>query len=180
MCAQWRFWSRCAFAQPDQNLHLAHFRYPRIQSFFTRTKKTLIRPRTSRLSLVLVGRTCPKVCFLTPRLICSQLCSSPEGMYKIFVTPHFLRSSRNGVGWVEQNFFGQKLFEGFFIIVYVRIGFFRAHYVFVFVSFLSFFFFPLVLWCISDITLKISLLQSFERICDTYSLQVPSGLVGQN
>ena len=33
----------CAFAQSDQNLHCAHFEYPRMQMFFMRKTKTLIR-----------------------------------------------------------------------------------------------------------------------------------------
>ena len=42
-CAQRRFRSACAFAQSDQNLHWAHFGKPRMQSFFMRSAKTLIR-----------------------------------------------------------------------------------------------------------------------------------------
>ena len=45
ICAQRRFRSACAFAQSDQNLHWAHFGQPRMQSFFMRTMKTLIRLR---------------------------------------------------------------------------------------------------------------------------------------
>ena len=45
MCAQRRFKSACAFAQTDQNLQWAHFGWPRMQSLFTWTTKTLIRLR---------------------------------------------------------------------------------------------------------------------------------------
>ena len=40
MCAQRRFWSACAFAQSDQNLHWAHFEQPRMKRFFIWTMKT--------------------------------------------------------------------------------------------------------------------------------------------
>ena len=43
MCAQIRFRSDCAFAQSGLNLHWALFRQPRIESFFMRTTKILIR-----------------------------------------------------------------------------------------------------------------------------------------
>ena len=43
--AQRRFRSDCAFAQSDLDLHLAHFGYPRTQSFFMWTTKNLIRLR---------------------------------------------------------------------------------------------------------------------------------------
>ena len=45
MCAQRRFRSDCAFAQSDLNLHWALFGYPRKQSFFRGTTKTLIKMR---------------------------------------------------------------------------------------------------------------------------------------
>ena len=42
MCAQRRFRSACAFAQPDHNFHWAHFGQLRMQNFLMRTTKTLI------------------------------------------------------------------------------------------------------------------------------------------
>ena len=47
MRAQRRFWSAYALAQSDQNLHWAHVGYPRMQTFFKRITKTLIRPHGS-------------------------------------------------------------------------------------------------------------------------------------
>ena len=45
MCDQQRFRSACAFAQSDQNLRCSHFWQPRMQIFFKKTTKTLIRLR---------------------------------------------------------------------------------------------------------------------------------------
>ena len=42
-CSQRRFRLACAFAQSDQNLHWAHFGETRMQGFFMRKAKTLIR-----------------------------------------------------------------------------------------------------------------------------------------
>ena len=42
---QWRFRWVCAFGQFDQILHLAHFRQPRMQSYFMPTRKILITLR---------------------------------------------------------------------------------------------------------------------------------------
>ena len=44
-CAQRRFRSACAFAQPDQNLPCVHLGLKRMQTFFMLTTKTLIRLR---------------------------------------------------------------------------------------------------------------------------------------
>ena len=43
VCAKWRFRSSCSFPQSDLNLHSAHFGWPRMQSLFMWTMKTLIR-----------------------------------------------------------------------------------------------------------------------------------------
>ena len=43
MCAQQRFRLACTFMQSDQNLHCVHFGQLRMQSFFKKTTKTLIR-----------------------------------------------------------------------------------------------------------------------------------------
>ena len=40
-----RFWSACAFAQSDQNLHMTHFEMPRMHCFFTWTTKTKTKLR---------------------------------------------------------------------------------------------------------------------------------------
>ena len=45
LCARRWFRSACAFAYSDQSLDWAHFRWPRMRSFFMRTTKTLIRLR---------------------------------------------------------------------------------------------------------------------------------------
>ena len=45
MCAQKRFRSPCALAQSKQNIHRPHFGLPRMQRFFIRTTKILIRLR---------------------------------------------------------------------------------------------------------------------------------------
>ena len=63
MSAQRRFRSACAFAQSDQNLHWPHFRYPRMQSFFMRTSKNLIRLHGHAGRVVFVGRECQKGLF---------------------------------------------------------------------------------------------------------------------
>ena len=42
-CTQRRFRSACIFPQSDKNLHWTHFGPPRMESFFMRTTKTLIR-----------------------------------------------------------------------------------------------------------------------------------------
>ena len=72
MCAQRRFRSVCAFAQSDQNLHCAHFRYPRIDCFSMRITMTDQTARKGSLISVCFGRTCQKVRFLTLRLL--KLC----------------------------------------------------------------------------------------------------------
>ena len=66
--AQRRFRSACAFAQSDQNLHWAHFRYPRMKSFIMSTTETLIILRGCAGWFESSLGTRQKVHFLTFRL----------------------------------------------------------------------------------------------------------------
>ena len=66
MHAQRRFRSACAFAQADQNLHLAHFWIAKDANSLHADNEDSDQPvHPRRLIRVFVGRTCQKVRFLT-------------------------------------------------------------------------------------------------------------------
>ena len=69
MCAQRRFRSACAFAQADQNLHWTHFGIAKDTRFLHADyEHSDLTARMCRMIWIFVGRTCPKVRFLTLRL----------------------------------------------------------------------------------------------------------------